>query len=62
MITAETITDAQLRELRASYRPDDRMFKICSCALGLTRGGATATKRARARCAKILNARAETKK
>ena len=59
MLSVDTITDERIRELSASYRPEDRMFKICRCALGLTRGGSTATRRARARCAAIHNARAK---
>lgn len=62
-VTAETITDDQIRELREqSYLRDhenvdpndDLTYVYCRIALGTMRGNRA---KARARCAEILNAR-----
>ncbi len=74
MITADTITDEQIRELRMSLAREIDAFSPGSCmrlavwtdfdattrALGrdLRRKGSGAKREARARCAEILNARA----
>ncbi len=60
VITADTITDDQIRELRRTakaYADGDPDFVIglCNRALGSCEIG---WRRARARCAEILNARA----
>ena len=82
-LTADTITDEQIRELRDALRADigrltpiqpgqrgsyDRMVKLnhesasCTVALGEKRARRGDSRRlARARCAEILNARAEGK-
>lgn len=73
MLTADTITDEQIRELRqrALYaKPfcDSYVVDDCDSALGLaptryrrdaSKPDAAAIRRARARCAEILNARAK---
>jgi hypothetical protein len=54
-LTADTITDEQILDLRTSYRPEDKMRRICNVALS---GKASVQRtKARARCALILNAR-----
>jgi hypothetical protein len=53
-VTAETITDEQIRELKFSSTGEER-HQAC-LALGLY-GTAFQFRRARARCAEILNAR-----
>ena len=52
MITAKTITDEQIRELRK----DQKLESVCFCALYLA--GAVGAS-ARAQCAEILNVRRE---
>jgi hypothetical protein len=56
-VTAETVTDEQIRALLDAFDP--RVVKAARCALGLSRGGVTAQKRARARIAAAINARAK---
>jgi hypothetical protein len=70
-LTADTITDAQIRELRADLdhegRAGSEYVELCDVALGGNpdlhlRSTAIAiiqTREARARCAEILNARAK---
>lgn len=61
MITADTITDAQIHELlRLAITNKQRAtVVICKLALGesVTYRSASQTQEARARCAEILNAR-----
>lgn len=64
MLTADTITDEQIHELRDSLLllPTDdlrgeRLRWVCGCALGEPGYHAHAKHTARARCAEILNAR-----
>jgi hypothetical protein len=67
MLTADTITEAQIRELRDEQRREGHQLnaEICDTALGHLRGtrGQVVSfigdeiKQARAICAKILNAR-----
>lgn len=60
-ITADTITDAQIRELRRTQSPvTGNCAWLCMIALGED-DESTAPERAdaRARCAEILNARAK---
>jgi len=56
-LTAATITDEQIRELRRDNPDDRRVQKACRAALGESRGGGMAERNARVRCAEILNAR-----
>jgi hypothetical protein len=59
MITADTITDEQIRELRDDARTRDDRMLVATCDVALTyrrRGW-----RQRARCAEILNERAKGK-
>jgi hypothetical protein len=59
VITADTITDKQLRELReesASFGLDD-IESWCDVALGHHNPGYLTKNACRARCAEILNAR-----
>ena len=58
MLTGETITDEQIRELRASKRSRE-LWSLCDSAL---RGKGPWDHAARARCAEILNARAVGKR
>lgn len=54
MITADTITDAQIRKLRATSDYDE----LCTAALGgFVMDTRAKIHAARARCAEILNAR-----
>jgi hypothetical protein len=57
MITADTITDDQIRELRGDAPPLP-MLRLCAEALATHVPGSTRRHHARARCAEILNARA----
>ncbi len=57
-VNAATLTDEQIRELIKAHPSDAKILKAATCALGLSRGGIAAAKRARARCAEILNAKA----
>lgn len=63
-LTADTITDEQIRELRAlaHSQGDKRTVHVASVALGLDShiGGAEGETDARARCAARLNARQGT--
>jgi hypothetical protein len=52
VITADTITDEQIRELRKAYHIDSVTFSLAVIGKG---GGPDHA--ARARCAEILNAR-----
>lgn len=62
-VTADTITDEQIRELRSSYDTADEMAHLCNTALFGAHSFAWARKRgvttqaARARCATACNAR-----
>lgn len=61
MLTADTITDKQIRELRDSLpllptTDGERLRLVCGCALGEPGYHAHAKHTARARCAEILNA------
>lgn len=58
MITADMLTDEQIRGLLKANPSNAQILKVCTCALGLSRGGLTAQRRARRRCADLLNARA----
>ena len=64
MITADTITDEQIRELRMSAMNGSPTAESCDIALGdLVLDGSDAEveqETARARCAEILNARSGT--
>ncbi len=72
MLTADTITDEQIRELRESVGDaalaGDRILRYdCKIALGELRSGPTGSSDAeiracRARCAEILNARTKEQK
>jgi hypothetical protein len=58
MLTADTITDEQIRELykeRADLSPDEHRATVAALAPGL--GREDARRAARAHCAEILNAR-----
>lgn len=63
MLTADTITDTQIRRLRddASKRQDHTLVQLCVDALTLDNPRGTlsfgAALAARARCAEILNSR-----
>jgi len=59
VITADNITDEQIRELRDSLdkRLQPMEWAVCNAALSMGRFG----RKQRARCAEILNARAEQK-
>lgn len=54
-VTAETVTDEQIRALLSDSDP--RVVKAARCALGLSRGGESAQSRARNRCAAIIHDR-----
>lgn len=65
MITAETITDGQIRELRAStitgcyshvFKPETQAI-VDACDTALFSPAPSSAAAARARCAEILNAR-----
>ncbi len=66
-ITSETITDEQIRELRAwaetrAFTEAGSISQLCACAIGVLSPevpGWKAKHEARARCAEILNARVE---
>lgn len=57
-ITADTITDEQIRELRGESPPLP-LLALCSQALAPERDGCTRRYHARARCAELINARAQ---
>jgi hypothetical protein len=62
MLTADTITDEEIRALRVGFDPDHKTAIVCNIALGLVgeriTGGEYFTQyAARFRCAEILNAR-----
>jgi hypothetical protein len=57
MLTADTITDEQIRELLANPNNDLDFDSACRTALGPLTWGAWTRESARARCAEILNAR-----
>jgi hypothetical protein len=67
MLTSDTITDAQIRELRAQERREGHWINvdICNTALGQLRGARGQVvdfaqgeiRDARARCAAVLNGR-----
>jgi hypothetical protein len=75
LLTADTITDEQIRELLLGYlyngtpTPDSYAVDVCDQALGrqsryrqpdpACKPDAASIRRARARCAEILNARAK---
>jgi hypothetical protein len=64
VLTANTITDEQIRELRDSahaYGDGDPDFvvRLCNRALAPALGRAESRNAARVRCAQILNARKE---
>lgn len=61
MLTADTITDAQIRDLRGDS-PSLPLLKFCAEALAPERPGCTRRYHARAQCAEILNARAKESK
>ena len=64
MLTADTITDDQIRELRSSDDADAQPSMLrttCSLALAFAWEPDPETRRARARCAEILNASKEPK-
>ena len=62
MITADTITDEQIRELRNTQSPlTGNCGYLCSLALGENVHLEIPQWAARARCAEILNARAAVK-
>ena len=59
-LTADTITDAQIRELRNAAGADHGLVALCDMALSWRQGGPTVhAEVARARCASHLNAKAE---
>ena len=64
MLTANTITDEQIRELRdGAYRNDKATYFVAACALGTNPYTAVGLddddlRGCRARCAEILNVRA----
>lgn len=71
MLTADTITDEQIRELRRILRSELdatattvtkfwESDRICALALGTRRDRLIRKHEARARCAEILNARKES--
>jgi len=64
-LTADTITDDQIRELRAEYLADHNLTGVDTCDVALGRHGAGRSPRrvarARSRCAAILSARAKKK-
>jgi hypothetical protein len=60
MITADTIAEEQIRELRAADDADAQpsmLRRTCDLALAYALEPDSETRRARARCAAILNAR-----
>lgn len=62
MITADTITDEQIRELREDTRNTGEIVMNCDIALGVHTPWRPAKEAARARCAEIINARAKEAK
>lgn len=65
-LTADTISDEQIRELRESLpllptADGERLRRVCGCALGEPGYHTRAQVTARARCAEIINARRNQK-
>lgn len=62
MITADTITDEQIRELLRGSLHDEHAYWTCRAALDESVGRCTPEliRNCRARCAEILNARRST--